>query len=197
MFAMIEQKSTKIKALLSSVPSGGLVDSAWLTRHNMARPTVHGYVKRGWLKRLAHGVYLRPASTYDPDQPLSWQAVAVSMHMIMEIPFHVGSMTALSLHGQGHYAQMSGAGHITLYAEKLPSWLFKIKVDGKFSERSLKLFSDPKLGVEPLKNTGFSFGGDLSFPVSSPERAILERSMNCRKVQDLISSIWCSRGLRA
>lgn len=171
---MSEQNELKIKSLLSSVPPGGLVDSGWLTRHEVARPTVHGYVKRGWLKRLAHGVYLRPASTYNPDQPLNWQVVSASMNMIMEIPFHVGGMTALSLHGHGHYAQMSGEERVRFYAEKLPGWLFKIKVDARFEERGLKLFSDPEHGVEPLKNTGFSFGADASFPVSSPERAVLE-----------------------
>ena len=171
---MSEQKETKIKNLLSSVPPGGLVDAAWLARPDVARPTVNGYVKRGWLKRLAHGVYLRPASTYDADQPLSWQAVMASMDATMNIQFHVGGMTALSLHGHGHYAQVSGAERVSLYADKLPGWLSRIKVNARFEERSLNLFSDPNLGVELLKNTGFSFGGDASFSLSSPERAVLE-----------------------
>jgi len=171
---MSEQKETKLKSLLSSVPLGGLVDSGWLARHDVARPTVHGYVKRGWLKRLAHGVYLRPSSTYSANNPLSWQAVTASMDMTMGIPFHVGGMTALTLHGHGHYAQLSGEEYVALYAETLPGWLFKINVDARFEEHRLKLFADPKLGIESLKNSGFSFGGDASFPVSSPERAMLE-----------------------
>jgi hypothetical protein len=164
----------KIKSVLDAVPPGALVDSKWLNRHQVADSLYHDYANRGWLKRLAHGVYLRPASTYDADQPLNWQAVAASMDMVMEIPFHVGGMTALSLHGHGHYAQMSGDERVALYAEKLPGWLSKIKVDARFEGRGLKLFSDPKLGIEPLKNNGFSFGADASFPVSNPERAILE-----------------------
>lgn len=164
----------KLKTVLASVPLGALVDSKWLNRHQVADSLYHDYAQRGWLKRLAHGVYLRPSSTYSPDQPLSWQVVTASMSMIMEIPFHVGAMTALHLHGHSHYAQMSGEERVTLYAQKLPGWLSKIKVDARFETRSLKLFSDAELGVERLRDTGFGFGADASFPVSSPERAILE-----------------------
>lgn len=164
----------KIKSVLDAVPPGALVDSKWLNRHQVADSLYHDYANRGWLIRLARGVFIRPDSAFDAGQPLNWQAVAASMNMIMGIPFHVGGMTALSLHGHGHYAQMSGEERVTLYAQKLPGWLSKIKVNARFEARSLNLFSDPNLGVEPLKNTGFSFGGDASFPVSSPERAILE-----------------------
>ena len=164
----------KIKSVLDAVPPGALVDSKWLNRRQVADSLYHDYAKRGWLIRLARGIFIRPDSAFDVDQPLSWQAVTASMNMIMGIQFHVGGMTALSLHGYDHYAQMSGEERVVLYAEKLPGWLSKIKVDARFEERSLKLFSDSQLGVELLKNTGFSLGGDASFPVSSPERAILE-----------------------
>jgi hypothetical protein len=164
----------KIKSVLDAVPPGALVDSKWLNRHHVADSLYHDYAKRGWLRRLARGVFIRPDSTVDADQPLSWQAVTASMNMIMQIPFHVGGMTALGLHGHGHYAQLSGEERVPLYADELPGWLFKIKADARFEKRSLKLFSDPELGVERLNNPGFRFGGEVSFPVSSAERAILE-----------------------
>ncbi|MCH8489432.1 MAG: type IV toxin-antitoxin system AbiEi family antitoxin [Oceanicaulis sp.] len=171
---MSGERGRKIKSVLDAVPPGALVDSKWLNRHHVADSLYHDYAKRGWLIRLARGVFIRPDSTFDADQPLSWQAVTASMSMIMEMPFHVGGMTALGLHGYGHYAQLSGDARVTLYAEQLPGWLSRIKVDARFEERSLKLFADPVLGVEPLNNPGFRFGGEAAFPVSNPERAILE-----------------------
>ncbi|MAN75228.1 MAG: hypothetical protein CME84_14235 [Henriciella sp.] len=164
----------KIKSVLDAVPPGALVDSKWLNRHEVADSLYHDYAKRGWLVRLAHGVYLRPETTYNSGDLLNWQVVAASMSMIMDISFHVGGMAALDLHGNGHYLKMSGKTHVPLYADKLPGWLFKLNVDAKFEERRPKLFADPDLCVEPLKNPGFSFGQEARYPVSSPERAVIE-----------------------
>jgi len=168
------ESGAKLKSVLASIPLGALVDSKWLNRHQVADSLYHDYAQRGWLKRLAHGVYLRPSSTDDPNRTLPWQVVTASMHTIMEIPFHVGGTTALDLHGHRHYARMSGEDRVVLYAPKLPGWLSKIDVDARFEARSLNLFSDADLGVEPLDGRAFGFGADASFPVSAPERAILE-----------------------
>ena len=174
MFAMSERNQEKLKELLSSVPPGGMVDSRWFNRHQIARPTVHGYVKQGWLEHLAHGVYLRPLRALDPKQPLDWEAVAASMSVVMQIPFHVGGMNALNLHGHAHYLQMSGPDRVAIYADKLPSWLSKLNTTAHFERRNPTLFADPRLGVEPLQNSGRTFGENDSFPVSTPERAVLE-----------------------
>ena len=50
----------KLKKLLDNVPSGYLVDSAWMSKRAIAKQSVHDYVGRGWLERVAHGVYRRP-----------------------------------------------------------------------------------------------------------------------------------------
>ncbi|HIG23703.1 MAG TPA: hypothetical protein EYG11_20100 [Candidatus Latescibacteria bacterium] len=164
----------KIKSVLDAIPPGALVDSKWMSRHQIADSLYHDYVQRGWFVRLAHGLLLRPNTEFDASKPLDWQVVVASMNMIMEINFHVGGITALNQSSHGHYLPLGGTEHVALYAEKLPGWLSKINANAKFESRSLKLFNDPYLGVEPLKSSGLSFGGEASFPVSSPERAILE-----------------------
>lgn len=164
----------KIKSLLDGVPPGALVDSKWMSRHQIADSLYHDYVQGGWLVRLAHGLFLRPSEMSDPGKPLDWQIVAASMHKIMLINFHVGGMTALTLHGLAHYLPMSQTERVLLYAAKLPGWLGKIETDAVFEKRTLKLFSDPNLSVEPLTGGGLSFGGAASFPISAPERAVLE-----------------------
>ena len=151
-----------------------MVDERGMNRHQVADPRDHDDAQRGWLKRLAHGVYLRPSSPDDPNRTLPWQVATASMHTIMGIPFHVGGTTALDLQGHRHDARMSGEDRVAPYAPKLPGWLSKIEVDARFEARSSNLFSDADLGVEPLDGPAFGFGADASLPVSAPERAILE-----------------------
>ncbi len=181
MSVMNGQKEEKLKKLLGSVPPGFLVDSKWMNRHRIARSSVHDYVRRGWLKRLAHGLFVRPTDNQKPDLPLDWQVVAASMDKIMEIKFHVGGMTALHLHGLGHYLPMGGKERVQLFGENLPGWLSKISTNAQIETCSPKLLGDARLGVGSLnpKKSAFSssfsmaFRG-LSFPTSTPERAILE-----------------------
>jgi hypothetical protein len=167
-------RERKLKRMLDKVPEGALVDSRWMRRHEIADSLYHDYVQRGWLVRLAHGLFLRPIGGAEPQGSLDWQVVVASMHEVMAIDFHVGGMTALELHGHGHYLAPGGKQRVELCAENLPGWLGKIETNAVFHKRSRKLLADPRLGVESLKSSGFSFAGQPSFPVSTPERAVLE-----------------------
>lgn len=171
---MTGEFGNKIKNLLDSVPPGALVDSKWMRRHEVADSLYHDYVMRGWLARLAHGLFIRPESNYAPEKPLEWQVVAASMHKIMEVNFHVGGITALTLQGYGHYVPMGDSERVEFYGDNLPTWLSKINTTGSIETNRLTLFSDSSLGVESIKNKGFGFGEEASFPVAAPERAVLE-----------------------
>lgn len=160
--------------MLDKVPPGALVDSKWMRRHEISDSLYHDYVQRGWLVRLAHGLFLRPSRASGRQELLEWRLVAASMHEVMEIDFHVGGMTALELHGHGHYLALGAKQRVELFAEKLPGWLAKIETNAAFEKRSRVLLGDRRLGVELLERDDFSFGGETSFPVSTPERAILE-----------------------
>ena len=165
----------KIKSLLTAVPQGALVDSKWMRRHEVADSLCYDYVQRGWLKRLAHGLFLRPSSEQVGEgEPIDWQVVLASMHQIMKMNFHVGGDTALRLHGLGHYVPMGGKERVSLFSDKLPGWLSRVETNARFDSHSLKLFDDDGLGVKPLSHEGASFGLPVSFPLSSPERAVLE-----------------------
>lgn len=164
----------KIKTLLDAVPPGALVDSKWMNRHNIADSTYHDYVRRGWLLRLAQGLFLRPSSAMKRGDPLLWRVVVASMHQIMELDFHVGGISALNLQGFAHFVQMSGKDRVLLYATRLPGWLDAINTDATFERRSIKLFNDPYLGIQALERDGPTFAGPASFPLSTPERGVLE-----------------------
>jgi hypothetical protein len=47
------QKRQTLNHLLTALPPGLLVDSAWLQAQGVARTSVHDYVRRGWLERVA------------------------------------------------------------------------------------------------------------------------------------------------
>ncbi|MGA1819161.1 AbiEi antitoxin N-terminal domain-containing protein [Sphingobium sp. WW5] len=45
--------------MLHKLAPGLLVDSAWLQMQGVSRTSIHDYVRRGWLERVASRVYRR------------------------------------------------------------------------------------------------------------------------------------------
>ncbi|MDT8894425.1 AbiEi antitoxin N-terminal domain-containing protein [Halomonas sp. I1] len=58
---MSTHEEGKLKRILEAVPPGFMVASGWLERHEVSRFLARQYVDRGWLERVARGVFLRPA----------------------------------------------------------------------------------------------------------------------------------------
>ncbi|WP_371679468.1 type IV toxin-antitoxin system AbiEi family antitoxin domain-containing protein [Microvirga sp. KLBC 81] len=182
--SMAHQKSLGLKALLDRLPPGFMTDAAWLKRQGVDPRSIHEYVERGWLERVAHGVYRRPlppqaGTTSETD----WQAVLLSLQWILEKDVHLGGLSALEARGHAHYLSLGGPGRVYLYGD-VPSWLRRLPVDERLVIRSRSLFGTDPLGVEsteqsPGQGTD-SGGGPMLSPwrwpmrLSSPERAILE-----------------------
>src|SRR3546814_13952566 len=53
------QKRQPLNQLLTSLTPGLMVDSAWLQAQGISRTSIHDYVRRGWLERVAPRVYRR------------------------------------------------------------------------------------------------------------------------------------------
>lgn len=123
--------------------------------------TVH-YVRAGWLKRLARGVYVRP------DAPLQRDP---SLRLLQrQIPgLHVGGKTALDWHGVRHYVSQEPKLHLYgLKSAKLPEW-FTNSFPAEYHRKQL-FRSD----ATAMKHVG-PFEGRAHGPnVSAPERAFLE-----------------------
>lgn len=170
---MNRQKNTLIQNLLQSVPPGYIVDSKWLESQGIGRRSAYAYVQRGWLERLAHGVYRRPVPIGSRSDRLDWQTSVLSMQHIMGYPLHVGGMTALRLQGFGHFVATGGREVVLLYGQKIPTWLAKIPIDVVVETRKSSLFADLQLGLTEDKfSVDVAWGWRLR--VSAPERAILE-----------------------
>jgi len=170
---------TNLQSLLEDVPPGFIVDSAWLKAHGIGRRSAYDYVKRGWLERLAHGVFRRPVSRARPSDTIDWQSCVLSMQHIMGYPVHVGGMTALALQGYSHYLPLGQQLPVWLYGAAIPTWLKKLPLDAPLTTRNSSLFADPEIGltqeqVEPGPGNTAALPWHWTPRMSTPERAVLE-----------------------
>jgi hypothetical protein len=120
------------------------------------------YVRAGWLRRLARGVFARPDAPLQRD-PSLWL-------LQRQIPgLHVGGKTALDWHGVRHYVSQEPKLHLYgLKSAKLPEW-FTDSFPAEYHRK--QLFSSDAAG---MKHVG-PFEGRATGPnVSAPERAFLE-----------------------
>jgi hypothetical protein len=180
---MDEQRASKLKGLLQSVPPGFLVDAAWMTRHVISRQSVSAYVKQGWLERVMQGLYRRPLPVEEnAEATIGWKIAVLSAQWLMRHDFHVGGTSALTLRGHIHYLQLGGAFTLYLYGSDTPSWLLKLHTDARVIHRNDGLFGTDRIGIES-NDLDLSENADAALSrspwrwpirVSTPERAILE-----------------------
>lgn len=181
MVAMSQQRRERLKPLLNEVPPGFLVDAAWLVGRGIDRKSILNYERRGWLEKVARGLYRRPfGSSETSSAQQGWKIAVLSMQSLMNYDVHIGGKTALSTHGLVHYVSLGGNELVYLYG-KPPVWLKRLPDAGRYATRTCSLFGENTIGVE---NVALSLGdadvGAAISPwqwpltVSSPERAILE-----------------------
>ena len=156
----------EIKRRLEKIPEGLVVNRVWLKRHEIKRPLVDYYLRKGYLEAVAHGLYRKPGPA------LKWQHLVYSLQEL-GYPVHVGGRSALEWQGLAHYLPVAEEQNIHLFCDKkLPGWLVKINVPVKFFKHSSLLFRDD------LKDKGLTtipFGSwDWPINIASPERAVLE-----------------------
>src|SRR5690606_23396889 len=149
-------------------------DSRWLASRDIRRNSVSAYVQANWLRRVAHGLYQRPYIS-STDTPQDWRVLVQSMQRIMQLPIHVGGMTALQLQGHRHYLALGGKEPLYLYGAKFPGWLDQSLFDVPLRLRKTSLLGASNAGIE--ETTPASNGEEWwswTLRLSSPERAILE-----------------------
>jgi hypothetical protein len=155
-------KRSKLNSLLSRVPSGTPLTSEDLAREGVSADLAVHYVRAGWLKRLARGVFARPDAPLQRDPSL--------MLLQRQIPgLHVGGKTALDWHGVRHYVSQEPKLHLYgLKSVKLPEW-FTNSFAADYHRK--QLFSSD---ATHMKQVG-PFENRPNGPnVSAPERAFLE-----------------------
>lgn len=160
-----------LSPLLTDLPEGVAVPSAWLTERGISPQLVRKYVASGWLTPLAHGAYARPAS------PVQWQGVVLALQRLAQRPVHVGGLSALNLQGLAHYLPLGGESHIHLWSHRdrsarVPGWVTAITIPQTLVFHTQRVF-EPATANEGLVNFPTPIR-DWTLVISSPERAILE-----------------------
>jgi len=175
--AQSQQREEKLKPLLNDLPPGYLVDAAWLVARKLDRKSIFNYVQKGWLEKVARGIYRRP----DPDifaqeGDFEWRRTVLSIQHLMQWRCHVGGQTALFLAGFEHYIRFDEAVPIYLYG-KTPPWMKRLPNADRFRYRTTALFN-ARVGIIGTDDNNDSTLDQTLAPrrliQSTPERAILE-----------------------
>ena len=172
---MSTEKAGKLQSVLNAVPNGYLVDAKWLTQNGIAYETFRDYVNRGWLTRVAQGVFQRPDGSSLAEDRIEWKVCLFSLQHIMKRNLHVGGMSALAEQGYSHYLVLGESAPVWVYGADIPNWLKRLPLNGKVITRKPALFGDASLGISQTSMTK-----DVMAPngwqliMSTPERAILE-----------------------
>lgn len=159
---MATSRRDKLNRLYTRLAPGTPLTSEDLASLGISADLAVHYVRAGWLKRLARGVYCRP---HDP--PALHPSVVLLQQRFEGL--HVGGKSALDWQGIRHYVSQ----HPILYlygwkAGRLPGW-FTQRFSAEYHQK--RLFNEHPgalLHVRPLEDHK---GAPL---VSVPERALLE-----------------------
>lgn len=170
-------RAATLKRLSRELPAGVPVSFSWLSERGVSYELAYKYVKRGWLERLAPGVYARPGQALE---------LTGSLRLLAELnlPLHVGGKTALSWFGFRHNVSPT-AELLTLYTHRrkavtVPLW-FSTRFPCRLTRR--RLFADESFVVPLL--IGMNEPDHPGVCVSEPERAVLEMLSEVPKNQSL------------
>ncbi|WP_429611359.1 type IV toxin-antitoxin system AbiEi family antitoxin domain-containing protein [Variovorax sp. W2I14] len=159
---MTTTSRSKINSLMAQVPGGTPVTSEDLAQEGISADLAVHYVRAGWLRRLARGVYCRPDAPLQRDPSL--------LLLQRQIPgLHVGGKSALDWHGIRHYVSQAPRLHLYgLKSARLPEWFTEV-FPAEYHRK--QLFRSDTSGMQYAR----PFEGRANAPnVSAPERAFLE-----------------------
>jgi len=145
-----------------ALPPGRPVTSAALRAMGISGDLAVHYVRAGWLRRLARGVYSRPDGELDLHASLALLEGSID-------GLHVGGKTALDWHGLRHFLRPQPV--LDLYGHQsahLPDW-FTAAFPARYRRR--QLFDEPATALLCVERFGRATYRPL---VSEPERAWLE-----------------------
>lgn len=159
---MATTTQSKLNILYTRLPAGAPVASAELAQMGISADLAVHYVRYGWLKRLARGVYCRPS-----EELSLYPSLVVLERQIAG--FHVGGKSALEWYGVRQYVSQQAVLHLYGWAAaRLPNWFVQHFPAEYHRKRLFNEKPDQMLGVGRFENR------DNTPLVSIPERALLE-----------------------
>lgn len=160
---MNTDKPSKLNLLLSTIPAGVVLTSAWLSEQGYSAELQKQYRKSQWFRSIGTGALIREGDQVD------YLGGIYALQSQLGMTIHPGAKTALSLQGRAHYLDLNEQRALLFGSqrEKLPRWYdsyhWGMKIDYKSSG-----FIPPDLGLVELDHKSFNV------KVSSPARALME-----------------------
>jgi hypothetical protein len=166
MFTMSVQNQNKINQLLSQWQDGVIMTSRWLSQCGYSPQLLKKYETAGWVRKIGQGAYAKLK-----DEP-SWPGGLVALQQQLNLPLHVGGLSALELHGLAQYIAFEETHQMKIFlyntTEKrnnLPKWFADYFNNCIYYQAYL---FENEIGLEEKSLQG------IKLFVSSAERAIIE-----------------------
>lgn len=178
------EKQTKINLLLSSTPTGIVLQSNWLKSEGYSLDLQKRYRKSKWLQPIGNGAMVR-----NGDQ-VRYEGAIYALQKQSGLFIHPGGRTALSLLGKSQYLELASKKAVLFggKGEKLPAWFRKY--DWRLTiEYYQTAFLPSDVGLTEIELNNYSI------KVSDTTRAIMECLYLVPKYQDLAECYEIMEGL--
>ncbi len=164
---MIKNESKKLMHVIESAPAGFVFTNVWLEQQGISAKLAWWYVRSGLLERVGVKAYKKVKD------PINWIGAVAAMQNQMNLPVHVGGITALELLRRIKISSISTISDITLFTDlrtRMPNWLANKKWHVEFEIYRTSLFNnrDKNLGMMQKKIE------EMNIHYSCPERAAME-----------------------
>lgn len=129
--------TSKINWLTTHSTPNAILLQSWLLKHDISYSLAQSYLKTGWLKRLASGVFYRPSA--DGNARPNWADALFAIQEQLELPVHLAGLSSLTYQGYSHYLQLNQAAVWLGVNNKqsLPKWFREFPEQGwNFSTNS-------------------------------------------------------------
>lgn len=178
------ETQSKINQLLSSQPSGVVLQSHWLAANGYSHGLQQRYRESRWLESIGQGAMIRAG-----DQ-VKYEGAIYALQEQTGLTIHPGGKTALAYLGKSHYLELK-VKTVSLFgnkSEKLPVWFAKHNWDVRIDYRQTS-FLPADLGLTKFELKNFSI------KISGAVRAMMECLYLSSKKQDLIECYELMEGL--
>ncbi len=181
---MSTNNQSKINQLLSSIPTGVVLQSNWLRKEGYSLDLQKRYRKSNWLRPIGNGAMVR-----NGDQ-VAYEGGIYALQKQSGSFIHPGGRTALSLLGKSHYLELASKKAVIFggKGEKLPAWFRKYDW-GITIEYHQTAFLPSEVGLTEIELKNYSI------KLSDATRAIMECLYLVPKYQDLAECYEIMEGL--
>jgi hypothetical protein len=172
------EKQAKINQLLTSLPTGVVLQSFWLREKGYSLALQQRYRNSHWLESIGTGAMIRSGDH------VTYEGAIYALQLQGNMTVHPGGRTALSLLGKAHYLSLSEK-NVAVFGsdgENLPAWFLKHDwgVTVNYHPSS---FLPPDIGMSEIELKSFTI------KVSGAARALMECLYLAPEKQELMECL--------